>query len=280
MPIMSIYAYLFMPIELMRAKIIMKLKISFNPIAVLLVMFAAGHSAAQDDGDHQYTSAAVAAGLRVYTQQCALCHGPDGGLVDGINLSRGEFRNASSDADLRDVISGGAAAGRMPAFSLSIEELSGVIAYIRAGFDPEGVAVRIGDPGRGKLLFEGKGECGQCHRVNGSGPYTAPDLTSIGSLRTAASLQLNLLDPAAAILPINRPIRVVTRNEETVTGRRLNEDTYTVQLVDSQNRLRSFVKTDLVSYEISMEPSKGPTDLSSEEVADVIAYLLTLRGIQ
>jgi hypothetical protein len=51
-------------------------------------------------------------------------------------------------------------------------------------------------------------------------------------------------------------------------------------MVDSQNRLRSFVKTDLVSYEISMEPSKGPTNLSIEEVADVVGYLLTLRGKQ
>jgi mono/diheme cytochrome c family protein len=230
----------------------MKLNSFLKPITALLVSIVASYNSAQDDTDHQYTSEAVAAGLRVYTQQCALCHGPEGGLVDGINLSRGEFRNASSDADLRDVISGGAAAGRMPAFSLSIEELSGVIAYIRAGFDPEGVAIKIGDPERGRVLFEGKGECAACHRVNGFGPYTAPD----------------------------RPVRLVTRNEETVTGRRLNEDTYTVQMVDSQNRLRSFVKTDLVSYEISMEPSKGPTNLSIEEVADVVGYLLTLRGKQ
>lgn len=251
----------------------------WNVIGMLLSLVA-GVASGQDVADHQYTSEAVATGLRVYSQQCALCHGPEGDLVDGINLSRGVFRNVNSDADLRDVIQGGAAAGRMPAFSLSIEELSGVIAYIRAGFDPDGVAVRIGNPQRGKMLFEGKGECAQCHRVNGSGPYTAPDLSSIGIRRTAASLQRNLLDPASAILPINRPVRLVTRNEETVSGRRLNEDTYTVQIVDSQNRLRSFVKADLVSYEVSMEPSKAPTTLSSEEVADVVGYLLTLRGNQ
>jgi len=74
-------------------------------------------------------------------------------------------------------------------------------------------------------------------------------------------------------------VRLVTRTEETVTGRRLNEDTYTVQLIDSNNRLRSFIKADLVSYEISMEPSKAPTLLNSDEVADVIGYLLTLRGL-
>lgn len=234
---------------------------------------------AQELGDHQYSSAMVATGLSIYNQQCALCHGPAGDLVDGIDLSRGQFRNAQSDEDLRQVISNGAAGGRMPAFSLRAEQLNGVIAFIRAGFDPDGVAIKIGDPVKGKALFEGKGQCGDCHRVNGVGPYTAPDLTSIGAKRSAASLQRNLLDPATALLPINRPVRLVTRSEETVTGRRLNEDTYTVQLVDSNNQLRSFIKSDLVSYEISREPSKSPTTLNSDEVADVIGYLLTLRGL-
>ena len=119
--------------------------------------FCAQQTVAQEVGDHQYTSEAVETGSRVYTQQCALCHGPQGDLVDGIDLSIGQFRNAQSDSDLVGVISGGAAEGRMPAFNLRAEEMNGIIAFIRAGFDPEGVAVRIGDPARGKALFEGKG---------------------------------------------------------------------------------------------------------------------------
>lgn len=168
----------------------------------------------------------------------------------------------------------------MPAFELRQEEMNGVIAYLRAGFDPDGIAVKIGDPGRGQVLFRGKGECATCHRVNGIGPRTAPDLSFIGAIRTPVSLQRNLLDPGTALLPINKPVRIVTRNEETIVGRRLNEDTYTVQVIDSQERLRSLKKSDLVSYEISDAPSKQPTTLSSDEVADVISYLLTLRGLQ
>jgi hypothetical protein len=99
-------------------------------------------------------------------------------------------------------------------------------------------------------------------------------------LRTPTNLQLNLIDPAAALLPINRPIRLVTRNEETIVGRRLNEDTYTVQLIDSQERLRSLLKSELVTYEISERPSKQPTNLTNDEVADVVGYLLTLRGVK
>lgn len=244
------------------------------------IALSAHHALAQEEGDHQYTSEAIQAGSQVYTQQCALCHGPQGDLVDGINLSIGQFRTAQSDGDLRQVISEGAAQGRMPAFSLRAEEMNGIIAFIRAGFDPEGVAVRIGDPIRGKRLFEGEGQCADCHRVRGVGPRTAPDLSNIGAIRTPASLQRNILDPATALLPINRPVRLVTRFEETIVGRRLNEDTYTVQVIDSQERLRSLKKVDLVSYEISDEPSKQPTTMSSDEVADVIGYLLTLRGLE
>jgi len=233
---------------------------------------------AQELGDHQYTTEAIERGSRIYSRECALCHGPQGDIVDGVNLRVGIFKNVQSDDDLRMVVTQGAGQGQMPAFGLNASDLDGIVAFIRAGFDPEGVAVRIGDPDRGREIFEGKGECSTCHRVSGTGPRTAPDLTEIGAIRTPASLQQNLIDPAAAILPINRPIRLVTRNEETVLGRRLNEDTYTVQVIDSNERLRSFRKSDLVSYEVSMRPSKGPTELSGDEVADVVGYLLTLRG--
>lgn len=257
-----------------------RLPIAAKTLASLLLLMGSQLSLAQETGDHQYTSEAIEAGSRVYTQQCALCHGPQGDLIDGVNLRRGQFRTAQSDTDLVSVITEGAAEGRMPAFDLRAEEMNGVIAYIRAGFDPDGVAVKIGDPVRGKALFEGEGECADCHRVNGVGPRTAPDLSSIGAIRTPASLQRNMLDPATALLPINRPVRLVTRNEETIVGRRLNEDTYTVQVLDSNERLRSLRKSDLISYEISDEPSKQATTLSSDEVADVIGYLLTLRGLQ
>lgn len=256
------------------------LAISAQFIVFLLLLSVFQQGMAQQAGDHQYTSEAIEVGSRVYTQQCALCHGPQGGLIDGVNLRRGQFPTVRSDDDLRGVIASGTGAGRMPALDLRENEMNGVIAYIRAGFDPDGIAVKIGDPVSGQALFQGKGECANCHRVNGVGPRTAPDLSSIGAVRTPASLQRNLLDPATALLPINKAVRIVTRNEETIVGRRLNEDTYTVQVIDSQERLRSLKKSDLVSYEISDLPSKQPTTLSSDEVADVIGYLLTLRGLQ
>jgi hypothetical protein len=99
-------------------------------------------------------------------------------------------------------------------------------------------------------------------------------------VRTPAALQRAILDPITALLPINRPVRAVTRGGETIQGRRLNEDTYTVQLIDSEGRLRSLVKADLAEYEVSNTPTMEPTTLSSDQVADLIGYLLSLRGIQ
>jgi putative heme-binding domain-containing protein len=168
----------------------------------------------------------------------------------------------------------------MPAFDFSAGDLSAITAYIRARFDPEGVAVLVGDPVRGQALFERKGNCSSCHRVNGVGQRTAPDLSDVGLRRTPANLQLNLVDPATALLPINRPVRLVTTNEEVITCRRLNEDTYSVQLIDSNGQLRSLLKENLTSYTVSEQPSKPPTTLNSDEVADVVAYLLNLRGIR
>ena len=88
-------------------------------------------------GDHQYTSEAIELGSRIYTSQCALCHGPQGALVDGIDLRLGIFRGVSSDEDLRRVIAEGSGEGQMPAAALGENEMEGIIAYIRAGFDPE-----------------------------------------------------------------------------------------------------------------------------------------------
>ena len=248
--------------------------------AFALLLPAAEQSRAQASGDHQYTSTDIEVGSRVYTSECALCHGANGDEVDGVNLRLGQFRRSVSDADLREVITTGLSNARMPASDLRSDELDGIVAYIRAGFDPSGVAVKVGDVARGQDLFEGEGDCSSCHRVNGRGPRAAPDLSDIGAVRTAAALQRALLDPISALLPINRPVRAVTHDGETILGRRLNEDTYTVQLMDSAGRLRSLVKAELAEYEVSETPTMEPTTLSSDQVADLLGYLLSLRGMQ
>lgn len=237
---------------------------------------------AQQDHPGQYSQADIDAGARVYNTQCAQCHGPNGDQVSGIDLRRGQFRRAASDEDLQKIIANGLPATGMPPFALQPAEMTGIIAFIRAGFDPAGRPVKIGTASRGQAIVAGKGNCLTCHRIGGEGSRVAPDLTDIGAARTAEAIHRTLVEPTSGMMPINRPVRIVTRDGRTLTGRRLNEDTYTVQVIDQQERLHSFAKSDLRSYVVetaSTMPSYA-TALTGDELADVIAYLLTLKGNQ
>jgi putative heme-binding domain-containing protein len=137
-----------------------------------------------------------------------------------------------------------------------------------------------GDIERGKAIFEGKGQCRNCHRVKGEGGRMGPDLSEIGSLRKAAQLEQSIVDPDAEIAPQNRPFRVVTKAGETVNGKLLNQDTFTVQIFDSREQLRSFSKSDLREF-VFVDRSPMPSfkdKLSAQEIADAVAYLGSLKA--
>jgi putative heme-binding domain-containing protein len=246
---------------------------------IVSVVFVSAQPALSQD--HQFYSAAdIEAGARIYRAQCAQCHGPNGDLVGGIDLRKGVFRRSTSNEDLAKVIANGIPGTGMPPVALQPADITAIIAFVRAGFDPEARPVRVGDAARGKALFDGKAACNTCHRVKGVGPRTAPDLSDIGAARAPDALHAALLDPSARMMPINRPVRIVLKDGTTITGRRLNEDTYTVQIIDDKERLRSLAKADMRSYVVetkSTMPSYAKT-LTADELADVIAYLLTLKG--
>jgi putative heme-binding domain-containing protein len=253
--------------------------------AALAFALAGGLIAQAPAQDHsgQYDRADIEAGSRLYSAQCAPCHGVNGDMIAGVDLRGGQFKTVVSDDDLARLLAAGRPASGMPAFAtFRPSEVTGLTAFIRTGFDAAATAVKVGDPRRGQALFDGKGGCGLCHRVRGRGPTFASDLTDVGAIRTPGSLQRALLEPARSLLPANRAVRAVTRDGRTIRGRRLNEDTYTLQLIDSEERVVSLTKADLRSYEIStgtMMPSYAGT-LSAGELSDLIAYLLSLKGAQ
>jgi putative heme-binding domain-containing protein len=240
----------------------------------------AAQGAQTQDHPGQYSQADIDAGARVYNSQCAQCHGPNGDQVSGIDLRRGQFRRALNDEELAGVIASGVPGTGMPPFALQAPEVNGVIAFIRAGFDPAARPVKIGNALRGQAVFEGKGACLSCHRVYGTGPRTAPDLSDIGQARTVDAIHRSIVDPSSGMMPINRPVRIVMKDGTTIAGRRLNEDTYTVQLIDDTERLRSILKSDTRSYVVdttSPMPSYA-TRLTADEISDLVAYLITLKG--
>jgi putative heme-binding domain-containing protein len=230
--------------------------------------------------DSQYPDVDIAHGASLYTARCATCHGAQGDAIGGVNLRSGKYRNAITDRDLGNFIRTGSQAAGMPPFVLDDTDMAGIIAYLRNMNSFDAATVKGGNVDRGRAVFEGKGACTKCHRVGRVGSHVAPNLTDIGSVRSAGSLQRSLLEPNSQMMPINRPVRLVTRDGTVINGRRLNEDTHSVQVMDDRERLHSVRKDDLREFTIvkaSPMPSYKDT-LTSEELSDLLGYLLSLKG--
>lgn len=259
---------------------LLRIVAAFSLIGITLAAIGSAEKAFAQAANQSYGTTNIQAGYRLYTAQCAVCHGGNGDAIAGVNLPRQQFRRASTDRDIGNTITTGVAAAGMPPFRLQPAELEAIIAYIRSGFDLSGAAFAVGDAGRGKAIFYGKGGCTACHRVRGNGSRVAPDLSDIGAIRKPSVIQSSILQPTQAMQPINRPVRIVTRDGRTIQGRRLNEDTETVQLIDRNARLISLSKGDIREFEIgtASEMPSFAGKLSKGELADLLAYLVSLRG--
>ena len=249
-------------------------------VCVLAVATAAAQQQQPAEHAGQYSQADIQAGSVVYSLQCSQCHGPTGDQVGGIDLRSGRFRNnVSNDDDLRRIITNGIPNTSMPGRKLAPAELTAVVAYIRNMRDFNTTVVKLGDGGRGRALFEGNG-CGNCHRIGATGSRVASDLSEIGGSRSPAAIQQALLDPSSLMMPINRPVRIVTRDGRTINGRRLNEDTFTIQLLTDKEQLLTVEKSDLKEFTIlktaSMPSYKDKLD--PQQLADVVSYLASLRA--
>ena len=229
----------------------------------------------------RYLPTDVELGSRLYRNNCQACHGPEGASIPGVDFRRGQFKRVSSDEELLRVIVTGVPGTAMPPTNLSDSNRLALLAYIRSLHDSAASAVGSGDTGRGRALFEGKGGCQMCHRVNGKGARTGPDLSEVGTIRTAAYLERSIRNPNEYVAPEYRSIRAITRQGTVITGRRLNEDTHTLQLIDQDEHLRSLAKSELREYTLlttsSMPSYEGK--FSSQELADLVTYLLSLKGM-
>jgi putative heme-binding domain-containing protein len=136
-----------------------------------------------------------------------------------------------------------------------------------------------GDPAKGQAIFEGKGGCLSCHRVADEGSLRGPDLSTVATERTVEELRKSLLDPAGDVQVRNQLYRVVTSDGKTITGRILNQDEFSLQMLDSDGRLRAFQKSDLREHGF-MKTAPMPSyrnKLPAEEQDDLIAFLASLK---
>jgi len=230
---------------------------------------------------HGYTPFDVESGGRLYRTNCMSCHGPNGDSQPGVDLGHGKFRRATADEEIGSIIIKGIPGTGMPPGNFTEPQAFAIVAYLRSMAASSHVSVALGDPVRGKAIFEGRGQCLTCHRVRASGSRVGPDLTDIGMLRRTGELQQSLVDPDAEVAAANRYYRVVTKDGQTVTGRLLNEDTFSVQLLDMGEKLRSFQLADLREHTFfakSPMPSYKEK-LTASELSDVIGYLTSLKGL-
>jgi putative heme-binding domain-containing protein len=135
------------------------------------------------------------------------------------------------------------------------------------------------DASRGKALLESSG-CFDCHRIADRGSRLGPDLSDIGNRRTPDRLQRALLDPDEEVFVENRFVRFVTTDGATITGRVLNQDAISVQLINPKEELKTYLRANLREYTI-LDKGLMPSvqgKLTDQQVADIVTYLSSLKG--
>ena len=136
-----------------------------------------------------------------------------------------------------------------------------------------------GDAARGKALLESSG-CFDCHRIDDRGSRLGPNLTRIGTLRTPVRLRQALVAPDEEVIADNRFVRVVTKDGTTVTGKLLNQDAISVQLMNPKEELKTYLRTNIREYTIidkGLMPSVQGK-MNDQQVADIVSYLSSLKG--
>lgn len=235
--------------------------------------------------EHSYAPSDIENGRGLYQANCLGCHGDNGSSVEGANLASGRFRRASSDEDLIALIRSGIPSTLMiPRPQLSYGELRALVAFLRSMQTAGAVRaedtreVAIGDAARGEQLFFGAAMCSSCHGVNGGGSPLYQDLAGIGAQRSPASLEQSILDPMAEVREGQRFFQVTALDGQVTQGKLMNQDRHTVQLLAMDTQLRSFRSEELSAKGFIPSPMPAGLDvLSATQVADLVAYLLTLK---
>jgi len=218
----------------------------------------------------------IALGAKTFRSHCAPCHGMHGEGGRGPNLASGRFYHGRSDANLLTNIMEGIPGTEMPALFYMEDRVWQIIAYIRSlNASAERPA---GDVARGAALFRSKG-CTGCHRVNGEGGGLGPDLTQVGKIRSIEHLRQSIVDPSADVQPRYWVASFRDAAGQPGEGFVMNEDTYSVQLMDMNQQLHSYEKVELRDYKVE-KVSKMPSymdSLTGQPLSDLVAYLASLR---
>lgn len=218
----------------------------------------------------------VEAGHSLYNKTCTGCHGTDGGeggRAPGLGGTRRYFR--LSDSAIFGVVKSGIPSTEMPNMGLSDNDAWRIVAYIRNLRSTASDNIVPGNSEHGMAIFKGKGGCLQCHMIRGEGGTIGPDLSSIGAQVSLAHLR-EALTQDLPTPPGYAPVNVVGPDGETVKGIAKNDDDFSIQILDEQNKLHLYDKSDLRSITYakhSLMPRDADKKLSPEEFQDLLAML-------
>jgi cytochrome c oxidase cbb3-type subunit 3 len=240
---------------------------------------------AQDRNPFANDPKAAEAGQSHFRINCSLCHGLGAhGGGRGPDLTHARKKHGNSDADLFRTIHDGVPGTDMPAALGSIgvemkdQEIWQVITYLRS------IEVKApplpGNLADGKALFYGAANCSKCHMVEGKGGRLGPDLTNIGSARSVESIMESVRDPSRQLSDGYQTVTVVTADGKESRGFIMNEDRFSVQMMDTNERILLLEKDKLRSFErssVSLMPPYDRTLVSDKNLQEIVAYLLT-RG--
>jgi putative heme-binding domain-containing protein len=224
---------------------------------------------------------AIERGEYVYKRRCASCHGFDARGYRATDLTTGQFPHGTSDAQLYRVITRGIPATEMSGNAMDDDDVWALISYMRTLIVSTPGADAPANAAAGERVYSGKGACGSCHMVNGKGGRLGPELSRIGIARSRAALVREIRNTAEYIPQGYEPVTVVTRDGRQIKGCRKNEDSFSIQIMDTNEQLLTFLKRDVrevIDEKKSLMPDYGPDRLTESELGDLLAYLQTLRG--
>jgi putative heme-binding domain-containing protein len=237
---------------------------------------------------------AIKEGASLFRANCSPCHGLNAhGGGRGPDLTSGRWTHGSSDSEIFRTISQGVPGTQMPANGFEDSETWAIIAYLRS-LEPSPQPKMPGDAAKGEKIFTGAAGCSTCHMVNGRGGLLGPDLSRVGASRSLAYLVESIREPDKELsdgmldpnnhygLPlVYDTATVVLKSGQKITGVARNEDTFTIQLLDTNQQLQLFQKRDLkevVHERKSLMPAYSEQMMSPGALQDLLAYLETLRG--
>jgi len=230
---------------------------------------------------HLGNAQSIRSGMALFRIRCADCHGLDARGYRGPDLTA-LLGGDTTDERLFQTIRKGVPGTDMPATTEANapdDDLLMIIAYLRKlGTVPE--ERPTGNVENGARLFSA--QCAGCHRVAGRGGRIGPDLTRIGVARSRTALVREVRTPSEWMPPNFETVTLVTKDGQRIRGTKKNEDVFSIQVMDTRERIQGFLKSNLqeVIYEKdSLMPAFGPGRLNDSDLNDLVGYLSTLRGV-